>query len=164
MRNIAVIAALLIGLSAAVAADEFEEKALRIIELDNTTQPSIDMMDEMIRSLQPMMINQMYQDFTDQGKAVKRETVVKLVNEWRELVIVEFSEKMTPLLVKEYRKHFSVEEMDQMIQIMETPAYQTFSSRTPEIMKSAGDAGERLGQELGQKIMLDLLEKYPDLR
>jgi len=164
MKKIFLFAVLIVSVNWQGQADDFEDAAIEFLEVSNTVKPSLKMMDRMLRTLSPSMIDQMHQQFTDQGKPIKRSDVVDLIQQYREQVVIRFGEELVPLMVSELRNFFSVEELTKMTQIMKTPVLQAYYEKVPDIMASAQSAGEQLGAKLGQEVMLELINKNPKFR
>ena len=145
MRFVSKITALVLLLTPTAFVDQFEDETLRMLELSNSLQPVTDAMDQMLQAAGPAMKQQMFQQMKSQGKDVTPEDVDQLVDDFREQMVEQMGLEMVPLIVAEYRKHFTLEEIVALNDVMATPAYQTFAKRTPELMRSAQAEWQALG-------------------
>jgi|GEM_PF-6534802 len=154
--------ALIMLITCAVApaqADEFEDRAIEMLELSNTIQPSLNLMDTMLEGMAPMMVQQMYSKVSCKG--VSKEEVNGLVGEFRVRTVKRFGEELVPLMVNELRKHLTLEQVSALVDLMKTPAYQAYAEKTPEIMQTRQKAGEMLGQRIGLEVMNELMAENP---
>lgn len=147
--------------AAPASADEYSDKVREILELSNTIQPSIEMADSMLESMATQNINQMYQAFLDQGKNISRNDVVELYNSYRKEFIAAFGENVVSLMIEPYRNNFSMEELDELISLMQSPTFQKFTIKMPQLVAASQKAGEQFGLQKGQEIMIRLIQENP---
>lgn len=164
MKQICLGVALLFVTSVTAAADTFETKAERVLELTNAVQPSIDMMDRMLDSMAPTTSRQIYLEYSNAGRDVTEADVQELVKDWQQRYLRRFEEEFVPLLVEVYREHFSEEDLDQLIMILDTPAFQRFAALTPALMETSMQAGEQLGARLAMETMQKAKAEHPKFR
>ncbi len=161
MRCLFQIILLVVLSSYTVTADDFEDEVLRTMKLTNAIQPTMKLMDQSLATMSPMLIDQMFQQYTDEGKAVKRDEVVELITEWRKRFIERVASKLTPLLTEEYRKFFTLGEIRELNELFEQPVFRAYAAKTPEMMAAVGKAAERLGQQLGGEVLEELTSENP---
>ena len=152
---------LYLGLLPGCFADDFDLEITRFLKLSNSVQPSLDMMDNMLLTMSPNMIEQISRKLADSGKVVAKEEVVELVRRYRENVVVRFGAELEPLLGTELRKHFTLSEIISINELMEMPAFQAYAEKLPVIAESARKAGASLGEKIGTEVMLELIAKNP---
>lgn len=147
------------GLSA--NADDFEVEASRTIELTNSFEPTIKSIENMLQTMSPMMINQIYQEYSDQGKEIPRSEVSEFVNEWRARFVERSRIQLRPVLIEGYRKFLSLEEIKELNQLLESPIFQRYAAKTPELMAAIEASAGRVGERLGLEIMQELKAENP---
>ena len=153
--------AIVLFLSPAVGADQFEDETRRMLELSNTLKPMTQMMNQLLEANGPLMVQQMYQGMRNEGKDVTQEDVTQLVSDFREQMIEQFSAEIVPFVIEEYRKNFTLEEIQALNALMEQPAYQTFALKAPALMQSSQQAGQELGQRISAEVMQRLIALNP---
>jgi len=161
MLKILSIAVLLLATGATVKADDFSDQAMKMLEVGNTIKPTLDMMDRMLVTMSPNLVQQIELGFSTQGKSVDHQDVVDLVNEYRKEVVVRFSGELAPIMVEELRKQFTLEEVMAITEVMETPAFKLYTDRVPAIMASAQSVGEQVGTKIGKEVMQELIQNNP---
>ena len=142
-------------------ADEFADKVEKVLELSNTVEPAIEIVDDMLESLASQTIDQMFQGFKDQGKDVTRDDVVELYSEYRKQFVAAFGENLIEMMVEPYRQSFSSEDLDELIELMETPTFKKYAMKTPELTAAGAKAGELFGVQMAQEILLKLIAENP---
>ncbi len=161
MRLLIIVFGLTLALGQHAGADEFDTEAQRFLIATNSVEPSIDMMDDMLQTLAPTMVDQIYQGMSQQGKDVGREDVVALVDEYRQELKVRMRSEIIPAMIGEFRKHFSLDEMRELNELAEMPAFKNYAAKLPAIMASSHQTGEALGTRLGAEVMQELIAKNP---
>jgi len=68
-------------------------------------------------------------------------------------------EELVNLLVPIYKKHFTHEEIKQMVQFFESPAGKKFAEKSPVITQESMMIGQQWGMKIGEKIGKKLEEK-----
>ncbi len=147
--------------SSAVCADDFDDETRRMLELSNTLQPMTQVMDQLLAAQAPLMAQQMYQGMRNEGKDVTQEDVSQLVADFREQMVSQFSVQIVPIVIDEYRKHFTLEEMIALNELISKPAFQAFAAKTPALMQASQQAGQELGQKIGAEVMQRLIALNP---
>lgn len=142
-------------------ADEYSDKVKELLEMGNAVQPTMDMVNSMLESTATQSINQMYQGFKDQGKDINRDDVVELYNNFRREFVQAMGENLISLLIEPYRQSFTLEELDELIMLMKSPAFQKYSLKMPELMAATQQAGELFGAQKSQEIMQRLISENP---
>lgn len=125
-----------------------------LLELAGTKARMQQVMGEMEKTMRPLMTNALP------------------AGDYREKLIdaffVKFHAKLDlqPLLdqaVVSYDRHFTQEEIKQLIQFYGTPVGKKLTDATPQITSEMMAQGQRLGQDLGRVAMLETLAEHPDL-
>jgi hypothetical protein len=73
-------------------------------------------------------------------------------------------EQLLDLAVPIYDKNFSVEEVAGLTRFYQTPLGQKALSVLPQAMIEMQTASMKLGEELGRKAMIEVLDEHPDLK
>jgi len=73
-------------------------------------------------------------------------------------------EAVVALIVPVYDRHFSDEEIKQLITFYQTPLGKKASAELPKIASEVGQAGQELGGKLGKEAMQEVLAEHPDLQ
>jgi uncharacterized protein len=73
------------------------------------------------------------------------------------------SDELTNQLVHLYDKHFTDEEIKQLLQFYGSPIGQKFAAEMPKLTQEAQTAGLSLSQQAGREAWKDLREQNPDL-
>jgi|SRR5215469_257743 len=139
---------------AAIAADK-QANIRRLLELTDAGAVATQAMDEMEKSIRPMMIDALPPgDYRD-----------KLV----ELFFQKFHEKRDPaqlldLMVPIYDKYYSADEVKALINLYQTPLGKKMITVLPKIVAESQAAGGQWGQELGRQCMREVLEEHPDMQ
>jgi hypothetical protein len=68
------------------------------------------------------------------------------------------------LAVPIYNKYFSIEEVEALTRFYQTPLGQKALSVLPQSMIEMQTASMKLGEELGRKAMIEVLDEHPDLK
>ncbi|UTW53909.1 DUF2059 domain-containing protein [Kordiimonas sp. SCSIO 12610] len=161
MRLIFSVSVLLILFTLPTFSDDADNEAMKIIELSNSVEPSIKLMSDLLDQLSPNIVAQLQQGFEQQGKDVSETAVQELVGNYKVGVISELRKQIIPLTANELKKQFSLEELTQIRQLMESPIFQTYAERLPAVMQSAQQASQVLGQQIGAQVMQDLIAADP---
>lgn len=161
MRLVAKLFLASVFFSSSATADQFEDEARRLLDLSNSIEPMVVVMEELMTSQAPVMGQQIYQGMRSEGKNVTREDVNQLVADFREQLVQRFRTEMIPLAIEQYRKHFTLEEIVAVNALLEQPAYQTFAKKLPALTQSANEAGQELGRRIGEETMQQLIAINP---
>lgn len=161
MRQLFKVTLFFLFFSHYAAADDFDDEVLRMMELTNAVQPTITLMEQSLANMSPLVIDQMFQQYTDEGKAIKRNEVVELIAEWRKRFIDRITSELVPLLTEEYRKVFTLEEIKELNELLEQPVFRAYAEKTPALMQAIGKAAEKLGQQLGGEVLEELTLENP---
>ncbi len=126
----------------------------RLIELTGGKQLAVQMIDQMSRSLKPLMTNSL-------PPGEYREKLVDLfyAKFQSKLDIGKFEEMAVPI----YDKYLSREEVKGLIEFYQTPLGQKTLKVLPRLMTEMQAAGEKWGGELGRTSMQEVLAENPDL-
>jgi hypothetical protein len=73
-------------------------------------------------------------------------------------------EQLLDLAVPIYNKYFSLEEVEGLTRFYQTPLGQKALSVLPQSMIEMQTASMKLGEELGRKAMIEVLDEHPDLK
>jgi hypothetical protein len=85
-----------------------------------------------------------------------------------DLFVVEFQSKfdinqILELAVPAYDRHFSHEEINELIKFYQTPLGQKAISTLPKLSNELRADGGRVGQQIGRDAMAEVLAEHPDL-
>jgi hypothetical protein len=139
----------------AVVIDRAKEEDIRtLLELAGTKARMTQVMTDMEKSMKPLMISAF----------PKGEYRGKLI----EAFFVKFHSKLDlqPLLdqaVLAYDRHYSHEEIKELIQFYQTPVGKKLAEVGPQITTELMAQGQKFGQELGRTSMQEVLTEHPDL-
>ena len=139
---------------AAIAADK-QADIRRLLALTGAGSVAIQAMDEMEKSIRPMMTDSLppgeYRD--------------KLVD----LFFQKFHQKRDPgklvdLMVPIYDKYYTADEVKGLINLYQTPLGKKMITVLPKILAESQAAGGAWGQELGRECMMEVLEEHPEMQ
>lgn len=139
---------------AAIARDK-QANIRRLLELTDAGSVATQAMDEMEKTLRPMMIDSLPPgDYRD-----------RLV----ELFFQKFHEKRDPdklldLMVPIYDKYYTADEINALINLYQTPLGKKMIAALPKILAESQAAGGEWGQELGRQCMREVLEEHPEMQ
>lgn len=164
MRFIFRILLLLLVSSGTAKADEFEDEVIKMLSLSNTLEPTITVMEDMLKSLSPAMIDQLSLQYEDQGSNVTRDDVRGLVQQWRSRFIERVREELIPVFVEATRSSMSLEEVRALNELLDTPVYRKYANKMPQLTADIARAAEKMGERLGLEIMQELVDENPRFR
>lgn len=162
MKAFLVALSLTLSTSTVCLADAFEEKAIEVLRLSNSIEPSLDVMDQMMKSMKPILFRQLIPQIGKNG--ITESDVNDLIDEFGDRFIARFQERLIPLTVDEMRKHVTLQELEELAELMRHPAYQRYAAKLPDIMKSMMHTSQQEGRVLGGAVMMELLEEYPKFK
>ncbi|MBO6503568.1 MAG: DUF2059 domain-containing protein [Kordiimonadaceae bacterium] len=142
-------------------ADEFEEKASQLLHLSNSVEPTLKAMDRMIETMDPVLSENMFRQYSAAGKDVTKEDVDQLLLEWRQEFVKRIEARLVPLIVDVYREHLTIADLDFLISVMEKPEYKKYTDMVPALMEKSQIVGEQMGQEIGLEVLNELVAKNP---
>jgi uncharacterized protein len=125
-----------------------------LMDLAGTKARMQQVMGEMERTMKPLMSNAL-------PAGPYREPLI-------DAFFVKFHSKMDlqsllDQVVVSYDRHFTHEEIKQLIQFYDTPVGKKLTEVTPQITSEMMAQGQKLGQDLGRVAMLETLAEHPDL-
>lgn len=136
------------------ATDRKKEDIRKLLELTGTKQLMASSMEGMMTSMRPVLENSL-------PAGNYRPQLV-------ELFMAKFKAKvdfdrLTDMAADVYDKHFSHEEIKQLVAFYQTPVGQKLTAALPEITNEMRTRSESWGRELGEQAMRDVLAEHPDL-
>jgi hypothetical protein len=164
MRFFLIVILFFSSLSSGLYADEFVQEVARILNLNSSTSSTIQIADNALNQAAPDLITQMHQDFIKDGKNVNRNDVTDLFGLYKTKVIKELRARIIEATAEEYRKHFTLEELKELRTLFETPVFQHYTSKQPELLPILQQRGAELGQEIGAKVLDELIAADPRFR
>jgi hypothetical protein len=123
--------------------DEFAKDIRKFFEINGTKQTLPIVMDQMI-----VQIKSLFPSVPDKYWGVVKE-------EMNGPGLEDLYQELIPI----YKKHFTHQEIKDIISFYESPTGRKFSEQSPYITQEAMQAGQRWGSLIGQKIMNKLEEK-----
>jgi|HubBroStandDraft_2_1064218.scaffolds.fasta_scaffold05909_4 hypothetical protein len=139
----------------APAIDAKKEADIRtLLELTGTKARMVQAMSEMEKGMRPLMTKALPEgDYRD-----------KLI----EAFFVKFHSKLDlgqliDQAVVAYDRHFSEEEIKSLVQFYQTPLGKKAIQEMPQITSELMAQGQKLGESLGRKSMLEVLAEQPEL-
>lgn len=116
------------------------EKIQKLLELSGAGKVGIQVMNQMMSSFKNTYSNASQQFWDDFKKEVKAEDIVDLV-------------------IPIYEKHYSEQDIEQLIVFYKSPIGQKTIALTPIITQESMIAGQQWGAEIGKKVIEKLREK-----
>jgi len=142
--------------ASAVKIDPAKEADIRrLLELSGARALALQMMDEMGKSLKPMLTNSLPPgDYRD-----------KLVD----LFFAKFmakadSDSLVNLAVPEYDKNFTHDEILRLIAFYQTPVGKKAVAVIPQLTATLQQKGRTWGESLGRESMMEVLTEHPELQ
>ncbi|TNE66935.1 MAG: DUF2059 domain-containing protein [Alphaproteobacteria bacterium] len=154
-------AVLLVMLAPAAHADEFADEVKELLDLSHSLEPSVKLMDQMFRSMTPLLKTQLSTSLKQQGKSYHEEDLDNFLDDFRVRAVARFSEKLVPAITEQYRLHFTLDELQQLTELMKTPVFQAYASKIPAVMESLQTKGQKLGQEVAMEVVGEMMKDYP---
>ena len=161
MKKFLVVLFLLLNANLVALADEFEEKASKLLYLSNSVEPTLKAMDRMLESMGPMLSDNMFRQYSEAGKDVTKGDVDQLLLEWRQEFVKRVEARLVPLVVDVYREHLTIADLDFLISMMEQPQFKKYTDMVPALMAKSQVVGEQMGQEIALEILTELVAKNP---
>jgi len=126
----------------------------RLLDLVGTKALITQSIDSMTKSIKPVLANSL-------PTGDYREKLV-------DLFFAKFSAKtnvdhLLDLAVPIYDKHFSHEEIRNLIEFYKTPLGQKTASTLPKLTAELQEEGRKWGEQIGQESMMEVLAEHPDL-
>jgi hypothetical protein len=126
----------------------------RLLDLVGTKDLVMQSVGGTMQQLKPLMTNAL-------PPGTYREQLV-------DLFVVEFQSKfdinqILELAVPAYDRHFSHEEINELIKFYQTPLGQKAISTLPKLSNELRADGGRVGQQIGRDAMAEVLAEHPDL-
>lgn len=126
----------------------------RLLQVTGAAGLATQSMDEMQKTMRPLITNALpageYRD--------------KLVD----LFFAKFHSKRDPeqlinLIVPLYDKYYSDDEIEELIQMYQTPLGQKMLSVLPKILAESQAAGRTWGEQIGRESMMEVLAEHPEM-
>ena len=126
----------------------------RLLDLVGTKDLVMQSMSGTMKQLKPLMTNAL-------PPGAYREQLV-------DLFVTKFQSKfdmnqILDLAVPAYDRHFSHEEIKELIKFYQTPLGQKAISTLPKLSDELRDEGGRVGRQIGRDAMAEVLAEHPDL-
>ena len=136
------------------ATDQKKEDIRKLLDLLGTKRLMISSVEGMMTTMRPVLENSL-------PAGEYRQQLV-------DLFIAKFKAKLDmehlmDAAVAVYDKHFTHEEIKQLITFYQTPVGQKIASALPQITDEMRTEGESWGRQLGQDSMREVLQERPDL-
>ena len=95
-------------------------------------------------------------------KAARPDVSQQALDRFRDVFVEEFTDSMDELLVgvaSVYTKHFTVEEMQEIISFYDTPVGQKMINKMPQMMQESMQVGGAIGAKVGMDVAQRAMEK-----
>lgn len=138
-KTLLFIFASILTVSVAGQIDSTKARARELLEITGSANLGIQMMNQMISS------------FKTQAPGVPNKF-------WDEFMKEIDPNDILELIIPIYVKHFSISDLEQLIQFYKTPLGQKFISKLPIISQDSYTVGQEWGQKLGVKVAEKLIE------
>ncbi len=135
-------------------ADQKKEDIRRLLDLLGTKKLMVSSMEGMMTSMRPILENSL------PAGEYRQQLVDFFIAKFKAKLDVEH---LVDAAVVVYDKHFSHEEIKQLITFYQTPVGQKIASALPQITDEMRTEGESWGKRLGQDSMREVLQEHPDL-
>ena len=155
VRSFCAVLVLMVG-SMAAYGDEFEDKTIEMLKVSNSLQPSIDMMEKMFETMAPVMERNIQASLQVEGKTVSRAAIATFVAEFKVRFIDRVSGELQRSMVDVYRDHFTLAEINALLEVMKTPAFQAYAQKLPKVMAAGMETGQQLGMQVAQQVMAEM--------
>lgn len=141
MKQILILAFfVLASFSANAQKTTIEEDIRQFLELSGSANVGVQVMETMTGQFKQMLPQVPEAFWTEAMKEFSPETLVNLI-------------------IPIYKKHFTQEEIKQLIAFYKTPVGQKVAATLPAVTQESMQAGQQWGQEIGQKVAQKLQEK-----
>ena len=145
-------------------ADDYSDAVRELIVVSNSMEPAFIMMDGVFDQMAPVMIVQMEADLRKAGKSVSQDDVVAFIEDFIARLIPRVQEQILTVVIENYRKFLSIEEVTELTALMRAPIYQKYAARLPDITASAQSVGMELGKNVGNEVYQEVLKDYPQFQ
>lgn len=149
MRKVFIILLMLCLPVTSVAADDYKDKVDQIMILSGQKQTVGPMMGKMIDQLAPMMKANIKTDLARKNAVIDSEKLDEFIVVWKDIFIAEFEKEMLDLIAPVYKKFYTEQELDDLIELMKNPVFKRYAAKVPALSEAAQNAGALLGQRLG---------------
>ena len=125
------------------------------MELTGAANLGLQMMDNMQSSMTPLL-----EESLPPG-AYRAKLIELFFQKFRSQAT---AESLIVLILPVYDRHFSDDELRQLIAFYQTPIGKKSAQVLPQVMSEAQQAGAEWGKQLGQKSMEEVLAEHPELK
>jgi hypothetical protein len=139
-KTIALLSLCLATLSIQAQTQTKREKIQKLLELSGAGKVGIQVMNQMMTSFKSSYTNANQQFWDDFKKEVKSEDIVNLI-------------------IPVYEKHYSEQDIEQVIIFYKSPIGQKTIALTPIITQESMVAGQQWGKQIGGKVVKKLKEQ-----
>lgn len=161
MRILALGLASLLFIAAPVQADSYRDKVVQILSLTQQDKAFKPMLQSMLSSLRPMMQQNIVLSTRESGQEVDEERLTQLLDHWSVLFLDNFETGLTDAVSETYKRFYTEDDLDALIVVLKSPAFQKFASHTQELTAALMQVGGTLGEQMATKAMEEALQKYP---
>jgi uncharacterized protein len=132
--------------TAGQAAAEKRQDIRRLLQLNGSGQAGVQVFEQMLPNM-----SELFRAMFDTMPAQTRERAVRIMEEEGRKGFT--AERMVEELVPIYDKYFTAEEIKSLIAFYESPVGKKLVASQPSIITEAGAVGEKIGNEVVEKIL-----------
>ncbi len=142
-------------------ADEFEELAIVFLHESGALDEGITALHQAFAQQRGVLIEQIGQAVKMSGKDPKPAMVEDFVDVFISRITTDLEINLSNLMIVQLRKVFTLEEIKTLAHDSESPAALLLLPKMDGMEKEAEKAGRAYGMELGQKVMMELMQSHP---
>ena len=142
----------------------YREITTKILRLNHTLEPTRAVMRRTLDQVTPVLVDQIDQALRADGKARNRREIETFVYQFQNRFTDRMMEEIEPFITAQYRRHYSIKELEAAVKIMEHPDYQAFVEKNPEIIQGAMRQANTAGKQIASQMLSDMAESDPLFR
>ncbi len=142
-------------------ADNFDDRILAFLHQTGAIEAAVNGLDESERSLKRTLTRQVKSYFKKKGKSVSRRQIKDFVNSYLPRVLKQMKANVPGLMVGEYRKIITSEELAAFENAQGGPALDSLARKMKRVTAAIGVAGKAAGKRIAVEVLTEMMQTHP---